>query len=200
MQQIFQRRTSCKSQHRRHIKNKNREDTVGTVSPTKYFRPPNDTQKYINETDKFGIPNYWSTDGQLVVSHQGRVPSHSRTNCKLKTQDEREGKHFTVHPNRGQILSNNQAAKRLQPAEGASYKMFKKHSYYDKDRAQRIRVQSQQIVNNSEENIGWDYNHNPPSEAENTQQDQDQITEPKPSRNYNSKEIGQIQSQMGHRG
>ena len=50
--------------------------------------------------------------------------------------------------------------KQLQPAEGASYKMFKKHSYYDKDRAQLLKHHSQQIVN-QEENIGWDYNHNP---------------------------------------
>ena len=45
--------------------------TVGTTSPTKKFRPPNDTQKYITEVTKSGIPNYWSTNGQLVVSQQG---------------------------------------------------------------------------------------------------------------------------------
>ena len=142
-----------------------------TVSPTKSFRPPNDTQKYINETDKFKIPNYWSINRQLIVPHQGLVrcnycgvPSHSRAICKLKTQDKTEGRHYTVRPNRGQILSNNQAAKQLQPADGASYKMFKKHSYYDKDRAQLLKVCSQQITN-QEENIGRDCNHNPHSRS-----------------------------------
>ena len=88
------------------------------------------------------------------------VSSHSRANCRIRSRDEAEGKYYTAHPNRGQILSKHQAVKQLQPAEGASYKIFKKHSYYDKDRAQLLKDHSQQIVN-QEENIGLDYNHNP---------------------------------------
>ena len=67
--------------------------TVG-ASPIKSFHPPNITQKYINETDKFGNPNYWSINGQLIVSNQGLVrcnycgvPSHSRAICRIKSRD-----------------------------------------------------------------------------------------------------------------
>ena len=105
---------------------------TGAVSLTKTFCPPNNTDKFINETDKFGVPNYWSIDGQLIVSHVGLVlcnycgvPSHSREKCKLKIQDEAEGRSYNAHPNRGRILSNNQSIKQLQPTKGASYKMFK---------------------------------------------------------------------------
>ena len=142
---------------------------TGAVSPTKTFRPPNNTDKFINETDRFGVPNYWSVDGQLIVSHAGSVlcnycgvPSHSRDKCKLKMQDEAEGRSYNIHPNRGKILSNNQATKQLQPAKGVSYKPYKKHSYYDEVWAQLLKTHSQQITNPKEENIGWDYNHNPP--------------------------------------
>ena len=73
-------------------------DTI-TASPTKSFRPPNNTQKYINETDKFGNPNNWSINGQLIVSKQGLVrcgycgvSSHSRAICRIRSRDEAEGK------------------------------------------------------------------------------------------------------------
>ena len=141
---------------------------AGAVSPTKIFHPPNNSDKFIKDTNKFGVPNYWSVNGQLIVSHTGSVlcnycgiPSHSREKCRLKMQDEVEGKSYNAHPNRGKILSNNRSTKQLQPAEGASYRMFKKHSYYDKDRARLLKARSQQITNPNEENIGWDHNHNP---------------------------------------
>ena len=133
-----------------------RAETIytGAVSLTKTFHPPNNTDRFINDTDKFGVPNYWSVDGQLIVSHTGSVlcnycgiPSHSREKCRLKMQDEVEGKSYNAHPNRGKILSNNRSTKQLQPAEGASYRMFKKHSYYDKDRARLLKARSQQITN-----------------------------------------------------
>ena len=33
-----------------------------------HFHQPRNAQKFINETDDHGIPNYWSRNGQLIVS------------------------------------------------------------------------------------------------------------------------------------
>ena len=92
------------------------------VSPTKHFKPPNNADKFINENDKSGKPNYWSIDGQLIVSQTGHalcsycgIPYHSREICRLRMQDEVEGKSYNAHPNRGKILSKNQSTKQLQP-------------------------------------------------------------------------------------
>ena len=66
---------------------------AGAVSPTKIFHPPNNSDKFIKDTNKFGVPNYWSVNGQLIVSHTGSVlcnycgiPSHSREKCRLKME------------------------------------------------------------------------------------------------------------------
>ena len=138
------------------------------VSPTKHFKPLTNADKFIKENDKSGKPNYWSIDGQLSVSQTGHalcgycgIPSHSREICRLRMQDKVEGKFYNAHPNQGKILSKNQSTKQLQPAEGASYHTFKKHSYYNKDRARSIQSQSRQVNDQDEDNNGWDYNHNP---------------------------------------
>lgn len=130
-----------------------------TVSPTKPFRQPNNAHKFINETDIHGIPNYWLMDGQLVVSQQGfvlcnycGVTSHPREICKIRAQM-REGRYYTVHPNLGHILSNNQAAKQLQPANGASYEIYKRHLRCDKDWAQLLKARSQQVIEESEATV-----------------------------------------------
>ena len=140
--------------------------TLNVVSPVKHFHPPNDTHKFLKETDTSGVPNFWSVKGQLIVSHSGHaccsycgIPSHSREKCKQRTRDEAEGKFYTAHPNRGKILSKNQAAKQLQPIEGASYKTYKKQSYYEKDRTQELQSRSRLV---SEENDLWDFNQNTP--------------------------------------
>ena len=143
---------------------------TNTVSPTKPFCQPNNAHELINETDTHGIPNYWSMDGQLVLSPQGfvrcnyyGVPSHSQDICKIRTQDKMEGRYYTVHPNRGHILSNNQAAKQLQPAGGASYEIFKiikRHLRYEKDRAQLLKARSQQVIEGNKATTNWDRNHN----------------------------------------
>ena len=139
---------------------------LNAVSPVKHFHPPNDTYKFVNETDTSGVPNFWSINGQLVVSHTGHarcnycgIPSHSREKCKQRTQDETEGKFYNAHPNRGNILSKNQSAKNLQPIEGASYRTYKRQSYYEKDRAQLLQSRSKQI---NEEKNRWDFNQNTP--------------------------------------
>ena len=92
------------------------------VSPSKHFKPPNNANKFVNENDKSGKPNYWSIDGQLIVSQTGHalcsycgIPYHSREICRLRMQDEVEGKSYNAHPNRGKILSKNQSTKQLQP-------------------------------------------------------------------------------------
>ena len=138
------------------------------VSPSKHFKPPNNANKFVNENDKSGKPNYWSIDGQLLVSQTGHalcgywgIPSHSREICKLRMQDEVEGEFYNAHPNRGKILSKNQSTKQLQPAEGASYHKFKKHLYYNKDRVRSIQSQSRQVNDQDGDDDGWDYNHNP---------------------------------------
>ena len=140
--------------------------TLNAVSPVKHFHPPNDTHKFLKDTDTSGVPNFWSIKGQLIVSHTGHtccsycgIPSHSREKCKQRTQDEANGKFYNAHPNRGKILSKNQSAKQLQPTEGASYRTFKKQSYYEKDRAQTLQSRSRHI---SEENDLWDFNQNTP--------------------------------------
>ena len=140
--------------------------TLNAVSPVKHFHPPNDTHKFLKDTDTSGIPNFWSIKGQLIVSHTGHtccsycgIPSNSREKCKQRTQDEANGKFYNAHPNRGKILSKNQSAKQLQPTEGASYRTFKKQSYYEKDRAQTLQSRSRHI---SEENDLWDFNQNTP--------------------------------------
>ena len=136
------------------------------VSPVKHFHPPNNTRKFLTETDTSGVPNFWSVNGQLIVSHTGHaccsycgIPSHSREKCKQRTQDETEGKFLNAHPNRVKILSKNQSTKQLQPIEGASYRTYKKQSYYEKDRAQALQSRSREL---SEENDLWDFNQNTP--------------------------------------
>ena len=138
------------------------------VHPSKHFKPPNYADKFVNDKDKSCKPNYWSIDGQLIVSQTRHalcgycgIPSHSREICRLRLQDKVGGKFYNSHPNQGKILSKNQSTKQLQPAEGASYRTFKKHSYYNKDRARSIQLQSTQVNGQDEDNNGWDYNHNP---------------------------------------
>ena len=131
-----------------------------TVSPTNPFRQPINAHKFINETDIHGIPNYWSMNGQLVVSRQGfvrcnycGVTSHPRQICKIRAQDEMEGRYYIVHQNQGDLLSNNQAAKQLQPPNGASYEIYKRHLRCDKDWAQLLKARSQQVIEESEATV-----------------------------------------------
>ena len=138
------------------------------MSPSKHFKPPNNADKFVNDNNKSGRPNYWSIGGQLIVSQTGHalcvycgIPSHSREICRLRQQNEVEGRFYNTHPNQGQILSKNQSTKQLQPVEGTSYKTFKKHSYYNKNRARSIQSRSIQVNIQQEDNNGWDYNHNP---------------------------------------
>ena len=76
------------------------------------------------------------------------------------------GRRYTVHPNRGFILSNNQAVKQMQPPEGACYKTFKRHQRFFKDRTQLIKTRSQQVVTTNNEKDDRDFNHNTHSQAQ----------------------------------
>ena len=132
------------------------------------IRPENVT-KFVNQMDEYGKPNFWSNNDQLMTSQTGHilcgycgVPSHSRKNCKLRLQLEKEGIFYDSHPNRGQILSKNQSTRQLQPTTGASYKMFKQHSYHNKERSRSIQERSMKINIQQDNNSSWDFNHNSP--------------------------------------
>ena len=137
------------------------------VSPPKHFIQPKNAKKFVNETDGSGRPNFWSVDGQLIVSQMGHtlcgycgVPSYSREICGLRQQDEGKGRFYDAHPNQGQILSKKLSTKQLQPAKGASYKMFKQHSYHNKERARSIQERSIQVNIRQGDSNSWDFNHN----------------------------------------
>ena len=134
------------------------------VNQLPHFRPPKNPQKFIDDTDTRGVPNFWISKGSLVISEQGYalcnycgIPSHPRSKCQIRTQDEEEGRYYTIHPNRGDILSNNQAAKKLQSDDGACYTTFKEHLRYSKDRIQIAKTRSLKITH---KNGDWDYNQN----------------------------------------
>ena len=139
-----------------------------TSHPTKQGWPPDKIRKLTEQTDDSGMPKYWSSpDGKLMVSpsklplcHYCGVPSHGRGTCKNRLDDEDAGRFYKIHPNRGKILSNNEATKRFQPANGASYQEHKRLCRNDKDRARTAKTWNQ-LVNSS--NIDCDMvdkNHN----------------------------------------
>ena len=137
---------------------------IPNTSKHSHFRPPKNPQKFIDDTDIRGIPNFWTSKGSLVISQQGHarcnycgIPSHPRSKCNIKAQDESNGQYHTIHPNRGDILSNNQAAKKLQSDDGACYKTFKEHLRYSKNRIQIAKTRSLQTSHKTGE---WDYNQN----------------------------------------
>ena len=137
---------------------------VNSIVKHPHFRPPKNPQKFIKNTDTKGVPNFWISNGSLVITQQGHarcnycgIPSHPRNDCTIRKQDEGEGRYYTTHPNRGDILSNNQAAKKLQSNDGACYKTFKEHLRYSKDRVQLVKARSLQTTHRDE---NWDYNQN----------------------------------------
>ena len=139
------------------------------VSAFRHSIRPENATKFVNQTDEHGKPIYWSIKGQLMTSQMGHalcgycgVPSHSRKNCKLRLQLEERGVFYDSHPNRGQILSGNQSTRQLQPTTGASYKMFKQHSYHHKERSRYVQERSMEINLRQEDNNSWDFNHNSP--------------------------------------
>ena len=88
------------------------------------------------------------------------VPSHGRNSCKNRINDEDAGCFYKIHPNRGKILSNNEATKRLQPANDASYQEQTQLCRNDKDRACTAKTWNQ-LVDSSSTNIDMvDKNHN----------------------------------------
>ena len=100
-----------------------------------------------------------SQTGHILCGYCG-VPSQSRNNCKLRLQLEGEGIFYDSHPNRGQILSRNQSTRQLQPIDGASYKMFKQHSYHNKERSRSIEERSMRVNIQQGDSDSWDFNHN----------------------------------------
>ena len=137
---------------------------IPIVKEHPHFRPPKNPQKFIDNTDTKGVPNFWTSKGSLIISQQGHalcnycgIPSHPRSRCQIRTQDEEEGRYYTSHPNRGDILSNSQAAKKLQSDDGACYTTFKEHLRYSKDRIQIAKTRSLQITHKTGD---WDHNQN----------------------------------------
>ena len=62
--------------------------------PSKHFKPPKTANKFVNDNDKSGKPNFWSIGGQLIVSQTGHtlcvycgIPSHFCEICRLRQQD-----------------------------------------------------------------------------------------------------------------
>ena len=102
-----------------------------------------------------------SQTGHTLCGYCG-IPSHSHNDCRLRQQDEGEGKFYDSHPNRGQILSKKQSTRQLQPIEGASYKMFKQHSYHNKERSRSFQERSMRINIRQGDSSSWDFNHNSP--------------------------------------
>ena len=137
---------------------------IPNVNKHPHFRPPRNPQKFIDNTDTKGVPNFWTSKGSLLISQQGHalchycgIPSHPRSKCNIRTQDENNGQYHTIHPNRGDILSNNQAAKKLQSDDGACYTTFKEHLRYSKNRIQIAKTQSLQTTHKTGDR---DYNQN----------------------------------------
>ena len=143
-----------------------------------HFRPPKDPQKFASDTDEYGNPNYWSSKGTLVISRQGHtrchycgITSHPRSRCKIRTQDEDEGQYRTIHPNRGQILSNSQAAKLLQSNEGACYATFKRNLRESKNEIQIAKTRSL-LTTQKDGDRDYNQNCNPYNKAQATNKSQ----------------------------
>ena len=131
-------------------------------------RNPEQAKRLADQTDMEGKPKHWlSENGKLVVSpknlplcHYCGVPSHGRDICRVRITDEDAGRFYNIHPNRGNILSNNEAARRLQPLEGASYQQHKKLCREDKDRARKVKSWNQKIDDPDTNVFALDGNHN----------------------------------------
>ena len=89
-------------------KHKQRIGEPYKTTPNKTPPQPIDTHTLVNQTDKYGLPIFWQSNGMLVLSPEGLprchycgIPSHNRNTCRKRRKDEQRGRYYPTHPNRG---------------------------------------------------------------------------------------------------